>query len=111
MGHDVDARLYTCPEAGQADVYQVAIVEGVVLEDHDLSYEKRILQLSDVKLYAARCEKAPLELGIQYILGRGASSTLYWGIGEMRNRAKPRSPGTGAQGNFTTVAVMDGEQG
>ena len=90
----------------------MAIVEGVVLEDHDLSYEKRILQLSDVKLYAARCEKAPLELGIQYILGRVESSTLYWGIGEMRNRAKPRrSPGTGAQGDFTTVAVMDGEQG
>jgi hypothetical protein len=91
----------------------VAIVEGVVFEDRDVPYTERILQIVDVaKLYAARCEEALLELGIQYITGRGASSSLYWGIGEMRNRAKPwRSPGTGAQGDFMTVAVMDVERG
>jgi hypothetical protein len=73
LGRDADARRYTCLEAGQADVYQVAIVEGIVFEDYNVPYEERILQLRIVdvaKLYAARWEEAPLELGIQYILGR-----------------------------------------
>ena len=60
--------------------------------DHDVPYKGRFLQLGIVgvaELYAARREEALLELGVQYITGRGPISTVYCGIGVMRNPAKP----------------------
>ena len=84
----------------------MATIDGIVFEDHDVPYKERILQLGIVggaELYAARCEEALLELGVQYITGRRASSTVYCGIGVIRNPAKPwRSPGNGAQGRETS---------
>jgi hypothetical protein len=43
----------------------VAIVEGVVLEHHDVRYEERVLQMRMVHVagpYAAQRAEAPLEL-------------------------------------------------
>ena len=70
-----------------------------MFEDHDVAHKEIILQLGIVgvaELYAARCEEALLELGVHYITGRGASSTVYCGIGVMRNprnRGEVRGPG------------------
>ena len=80
MGRDADARQYTCLEA---------IVEGVVFEDYDVPYEERIIQLRIVSFMQHDGRKRPMSSGSNTSwAGRGASSTLYWGIGEMRNRAK-----------------------
>ena len=110
MGRDADARQYTCLEAGEADVNQAAIVEGVVFEDYDVPYEERIIQLRivDVASFMQHdARKRPLRSGSNTSwAGRGASSTHYWGIGEMRNRAEPwRSPAAGAQGDGADIGV------
>ena len=46
----------------------MAVVEGVVLEEHDVRCEEGILQVWVVyiaRLYAAQCEEALLELGME----------------------------------------------
>ena len=46
----------------------MAVIEGVVLEKHDVRREQGILQPRVVyiaELYAAQCEEAPLELGME----------------------------------------------
>ena len=81
MGRDADARQYTCLETGQADVNQVAIVEGVVFEDYDVPYEERIIQLRivDVASFMQHdARKRPLSSGSNTSwAGRGASSTHF----------------------------------
>jgi hypothetical protein len=111
LGRDVDARRYTCLEARAG---RHLTIEGVVFEDHDVPYKERILQLGIVgvaELYAARCEEALLELGVQYITGRRASSTVYCGIGVTRNPTKPwrevRGPGHRALRRFGDVNGAD----
>jgi hypothetical protein len=55
-------------ERGEAGVDEVAVVEGVVLEEHDVTSEKDVLQSGMVyipELYAAQSEEALLELGME----------------------------------------------
>ena len=93
----------------------MATIEGIVFEDHDVAYKEIILQLGIVgvaELYAARCEEALLELGVPIHHGQGCKfDSLLRHRGDEESPKPWRSPGTGAQGDFMTVAVMDVERG
>jgi hypothetical protein len=84
----------------------VAIVEGVVFEDYDVPYEKRIIQLRIVDIASFMqddARKRPLSSGSNTSwAGRGASSTHYmghWGDEESRKTVeKSGGRGTGRRG-------------